>query len=218
MSWFDEPRGDAPDRAQRRGRRRRDPRHAQVPQARATLFLVVDEVSQYVLQNKDRVLELRPSPRRSGQQLKGKAWLLALGQQKLDEEADRLVPRLGTRTASPRSSACTSPRRTSATSSTGGLLQKQPGRGGQLRATVREAPGRPEALRLRLRSAHGGRVRRGLPDAPGARRPAAPDHDRACARGRPGRRATTRRSAGCSSSSASSSATGSSPTWRSARS
>lgn len=54
----------------------------------ATLFLVVDEVSQYVLSNKDRVDRLRALATALGSTLKGKAWLLALGQQKLDEEAD----------------------------------------------------------------------------------------------------------------------------------
>ncbi len=54
----------------------------------ATLFLVVDEVSQYVLSNKDRVDRLRAFATALGAGLKGKAWLLALGQQKLDEDAD----------------------------------------------------------------------------------------------------------------------------------
>ena len=54
----------------------------------ATLFLVVDEVSQYVLGNQDRVLRLTAFAENLGAMLKGKAWLLALGQQKLDEDAD----------------------------------------------------------------------------------------------------------------------------------
>lgn len=54
----------------------------------ATLFLVVDEVSQYVLSNKDRVDRLRAFATALGSTLRGRAWLLALGQQKLDEEAD----------------------------------------------------------------------------------------------------------------------------------
>jgi len=54
----------------------------------STLFLVVDEVSQYVLGHKDRVDRLRAFTSALGANLKGKAWLLALGQQKLDEEAD----------------------------------------------------------------------------------------------------------------------------------
>ena len=55
----------------------------------ATLFLVVDEVSQYVLSSKDRVDRLRAFATALGASLKGRAWLLALGQQKLDEEADQ---------------------------------------------------------------------------------------------------------------------------------
>lgn len=54
----------------------------------STLFLVVDEVSQYVLANKDRVDRLRAFATALGAGLRGRAWLLALGQQKLDEEAD----------------------------------------------------------------------------------------------------------------------------------
>lgn len=54
----------------------------------ATVFLVVDEVSQYVLSNKDRVDRLRAFATALGSTLKGRVWLLALGQQKLDAEAD----------------------------------------------------------------------------------------------------------------------------------
>ena len=54
----------------------------------ATLFLVVDEVSQYVLSQNDRVERMRAFAEQLGARLKGKAWLLALGQQKLEEEAD----------------------------------------------------------------------------------------------------------------------------------
>lgn len=54
----------------------------------ATLFFVIDEVSQYVLANADRVERLRAFATALGAGLKGRAWLLALGQQKLDEGAD----------------------------------------------------------------------------------------------------------------------------------
>jgi hypothetical protein len=54
----------------------------------ATLFIVVDEVSQYVLSSHDRVERLRAFAEKLGAHLKGQAWLLALGQQKVDEEAD----------------------------------------------------------------------------------------------------------------------------------
>lgn len=52
-----------------------------------TLFMVVDEVSQYVLSNEQRVDRLRAMASELGSQLKGNAWLFALGQQKIDEEA-----------------------------------------------------------------------------------------------------------------------------------
>jgi hypothetical protein len=54
----------------------------------ATLFLVVDEVSQYVLPSQDRKDRLRAFAEALGATLHGKAWLLALGQQKIDEESD----------------------------------------------------------------------------------------------------------------------------------
>ena len=68
-----------------------------------TLFLVVDEVSQHVLAHKDRLDRLRAFASALGSGLRGKAWLLALGQQKIDEEAgetflvwakDRFPPQL----------------------------------------------------------------------------------------------------------------------------
>lgn len=51
----------------------------------ATLFVVVDEVSQYVHQSDDRMLKLQSFVSELGQRLKGKAWLLATGQQQLEE-------------------------------------------------------------------------------------------------------------------------------------
>ena len=54
----------------------------------ATLFLVIDEVSQYLQGQKDRVDRMRAFATALGAKLRGKAWLLALGQQKLEEEAD----------------------------------------------------------------------------------------------------------------------------------
>jgi hypothetical protein len=68
-----------------------------------TLFIVVDEVSQYVLSHEQRVDKLRAFASELGSQLKGRAWLLSLGQQKIDEEAgesflvwakDRFPPQL----------------------------------------------------------------------------------------------------------------------------
>jgi hypothetical protein len=55
----------------------------------ATLFLIVDEVSQYVISNQDRYDRLRAFATALGSGLKGKAWLLALGQQQLDDQADQ---------------------------------------------------------------------------------------------------------------------------------
>ena len=55
----------------------------------ATLFLVVDEVSQYVISSQDRYDRLRGFATALGAGLKGKAWLLALGQQQLDDQADQ---------------------------------------------------------------------------------------------------------------------------------
>ena len=45
----------------------------------STLFLVIDEVSQYVLNNRDRTDRLRAFASALGSTLRGKAWLLALG-------------------------------------------------------------------------------------------------------------------------------------------
>lgn len=50
-----------------------------------TLFIVVDEVSQYVHDNQDRMLALQTFVSALGQRMKGGAWLLATGQQKLEE-------------------------------------------------------------------------------------------------------------------------------------
>ena len=88
MSWFTSrggthTRSESPEEAVAAIRDMLDRRRPE-----ATLFLVVDEVSQYVLSNKDRVDRLRAFATAIGATLRGKAWLLALGQQKLDEEAD----------------------------------------------------------------------------------------------------------------------------------
>ncbi len=57
----------------------------------ATVFFVIDEVSQYSQFNKDRTDKLRAFATALGSTLCGKAWMLALGQQKLDEGADDSV-------------------------------------------------------------------------------------------------------------------------------
>lgn len=68
-----------------------------------TLFVVVDEVSQYIYQNTSRMLALQSFVSDLGQKLKGRVWLLATGQQQLEssDEAsnigklkDRFPPQL----------------------------------------------------------------------------------------------------------------------------
>jgi len=53
-----------------------------------TLFIVIDEVSQYIYQDGKRMLALQSLVNALGQRLRGKAWLLATGQQKLDDQND----------------------------------------------------------------------------------------------------------------------------------
>lgn len=53
-----------------------------------TLFLVVDEVSQYVHDSLDRMLKLQSFVSALGERLKGRVWLLVTGQQKLDDETN----------------------------------------------------------------------------------------------------------------------------------
>ncbi len=57
----------------------------------ATLFMVIDEVSQYVRGNQDRIDRLRAFASALGSKLKGKVWVLALGQQKIDEEGGDIL-------------------------------------------------------------------------------------------------------------------------------
>ena len=52
-----------------------------------TLFVVVDEVSQYVHKEDDRMLKLQTLVSQLGQRLKGRVWLLATGQQKLEDQS-----------------------------------------------------------------------------------------------------------------------------------
>lgn len=56
-----------------------------------TLFIVVDEVSQYIFQDDNRMLALQSLVSALGQRLKGQAWLLATGQQRLDDQNDSNV-------------------------------------------------------------------------------------------------------------------------------
>ncbi len=57
-----------------------------------TLFIVVDEVSQYVHQDDNRMLKLQSFVSELGQRLKGLVWLFATGQQKLEDtsQADNI--------------------------------------------------------------------------------------------------------------------------------
>ncbi len=55
------------------------------------LFLVVDEVSQYIHQVDDRMEKLRAFASEIGSRFKGAVWLLVTGQQKLDESGDNTV-------------------------------------------------------------------------------------------------------------------------------
>lgn len=52
------------------------------------LFIVVDEVSQYVHQDEGRMLKLQSFVAELGQRLKGRVWLFATGQQKLEDTAE----------------------------------------------------------------------------------------------------------------------------------
>jgi len=52
------------------------------------LFIVVDEVSQYVHQDENRMLKLQSFVSELGQRLKGRVWLFATGQQKLEDTAE----------------------------------------------------------------------------------------------------------------------------------
>jgi hypothetical protein len=54
-----------------------------------TLFIVVDEVSQYVHQDEGRMLKLQSFVSELGQKLKGRVWLFATGQQKLEDQAEQ---------------------------------------------------------------------------------------------------------------------------------
>jgi tetratricopeptide (TPR) repeat protein len=50
-----------------------------------TVFIVVDEVSQYVHDDDDRMVKLQSFVMALGQQMRGRGWLLATGQHKLEE-------------------------------------------------------------------------------------------------------------------------------------
>jgi hypothetical protein len=53
-----------------------------------TLFVVVDEISQYVYRDHERMLKLQSFVTGLGQRLKGKVWLLVTGQKQLEDTSD----------------------------------------------------------------------------------------------------------------------------------
>jgi hypothetical protein len=53
-----------------------------------TLFIVIDEVSQYIFQDQNRMLAMQSLVSALGQRLRGRAWLLVTGQQQLDDQND----------------------------------------------------------------------------------------------------------------------------------
>lgn len=92
MHWITVRDGDSPDRLSAEDAARAI---ADMLQHRTdgekTLFIVVDEVSQYIFQDDSRMLALQSLVSALGQRLRGKAWLLATGQQKLDDQNDANV-------------------------------------------------------------------------------------------------------------------------------
>jgi hypothetical protein len=57
----------------------------------STLFIVIDEVSQYIHDDEDRMLALQSFVEAIKARLKGRVWLLATGQQKLEEAAGNIA-------------------------------------------------------------------------------------------------------------------------------
>ena len=60
----------------------------------ATLFVVIDEVSQYVHQDTGRMLKLQSFVSDLGQRHRGKVWLLATGQEKLEEGGEGVLAKM----------------------------------------------------------------------------------------------------------------------------
>ena len=59
-----------------------------------TLFIVIDEVSQYIHQDNDRMLKLQSFVSELGQRLKGRVWLLVTGQEKLDDAGGTVLGKM----------------------------------------------------------------------------------------------------------------------------
>jgi hypothetical protein len=60
----------------------------------ATLFIVIDEVSQYVHQDTGRMLKLQSFVSDLGHRHKGRVWLLVTGQEKLEEGGDSILGKM----------------------------------------------------------------------------------------------------------------------------
>ena len=141
-----------------------------------TLFVVVDEVSQYIHQDEQRMLKLQSFVSELGQRLKGKAWLLVTGQQKL-EEADethvlgklkgRFKPKLRVHLAATNIRDVVHKR----------LLQKTPEAESQLRERFRQHRNDLKLFAYGCDDITEEDFVAGLPAAPRAHRSLAPDHD-----------------------------------------
>ncbi len=186
-----EPRRDEPQGRVPGGGGRRDPRHAQLPETRCDSLphrrrgLAVRALEQGPSRSTPRLRDCarHGTPRQGLAHRRGAAEARRGGR--------RLVPRLGQGPLP--AEAPRPPRRDEHPRRRPPAAPPEAARGrGRAPRALREAPGGPEALRLRLRVDHRRGVRRGLPDAPGARRSSPPDHEcaadplRSGAGGRPG--------------------------------
>ena len=147
------------------------------PRARARpLFIVVDEVSQYVHQDDNRMLKLQSLRLGAGAAAQGRG--LAPRHRPAEARGQRPRPTTSasSRTASRRACASTSHPTNIRDVVHKRLLAKKPAHERMLRELFQKHRPRPQALRLRLRGDHRGGLRRGLPDAARARRPAHADH------------------------------------------
>ena len=91
MSWFDSRAGTSRTGLAPRRRASAIDDMLRFRADKATLFIVVDEVSQYVHQDTGRMLKLQSFVSELGQRLKGKVWLLVTGQQKLEDGGDASI-------------------------------------------------------------------------------------------------------------------------------
>ena len=143
----------------------------------ATLFLVIDEVSQYVLAYRDRVDRLRAFATALGAALRGRGLAGGARAAEARRRGGRLLPRLGEGPLPPEPA-----RPPRADQHQGRRPQAAPAEAARRRGAasrpLRGQPARPQAVRLRLRVGDPGGIHRGLPDAPRADRPDPADHHR----------------------------------------